>query len=311
MHPGSGVEIFEVEQDIPGVDAASLLDDKYQYEPLIAEDAVRILVLEAADDFESPLRCSIIQYRRDSQSRSASGCDYSAVSYTWGDCELSHQLFVRLDAQSWSCLQITASVDSLLRHLRVPYKPKPLWIDAICLNQKDETEKTQQIPLMGRIYSDAKRVHIWLGEDEVEKARRAFTIIRHAEREEQPTIDEDETRCLADFFNRPWFTRRWIIQEAVFSHDAIFHCRSHTLGLSRVMAVLRKTNSNGGQVLTNRGSRMLLSSDGLGQNSKKSLLSLLVSNLRNPRSTLPSTSVYHAFGLSYCLRQIFAAQSSL
>lgn len=273
-----------MEKDALGV--GSSRDGQYQYEPLITEDAVRILVLEAADEFESPLRCSIIQRGRDSQSRSASGCDYSAVSYTWGDCELSHKLFVSHDAQSRRCLHITASVDSLLRHLRVPYKPKPLWIDAICLNQKDETEKTQQIPLMGRIYSDAKRVHIWLGEHEAEKAHRAFTIIRHAELEEQPKFDEDETRCLADFFNRPWFTRRWIIQEAVFSHDATFHCRFHSLGLSRVMATLRKARANGRQILMARGSRMLLSSDGLGQTSQKSLLSLLVSSLRNPCSIL-------------------------
>ncbi|KAG6364338.1 hypothetical protein INS49_005939 [Diaporthe citri] len=241
----------------------NLRDGQYQYEPLIAEDAVRILVLEAADDFESPLRCSIIQRGRDSQSRSASGCEYSAVSYTWGDCELSHQLFVRHDAQSWHCLHITASVDSLLRHLRVSYKPKLLWIDAICLNQKDETEKTQQIPLMGRLYSDAKRVHIWLGDTEVEEAARAFAIFRSIEREQEPKFDEAERMCLAEFFTRPWFKRRWIIQEAVFSHDAIFRRGSHTLSLSRVMLVLRKTYGVGDDALMAYGSRMLLSSDGL------------------------------------------------
>lgn len=262
VQPTSGALVCQMEKDALGV--GSSRDGQYQYEPLITEDAVRILVLEAADEFESPLRCSIIQRGRDSQSRSASGCEYSAVSYTWGDCELSHQLFVRHDAQSWHCLHITASVDSLLRHLRVPYKPKLLWIDAICLDQKDETEKTQQIPLMGRIYSDAKRVHIWLGDTEVEEAARAFAVIRSAEREEQPKFDEAETMCLTGFFTRPWFTRRWIVQEAVFSHDAIFHCSSHNLSLSRVMAVLRKTNDVGRHALMAYGSRMLLSSDGLG-----------------------------------------------
>lgn len=286
MHTSSSVDVFEVEQQAPGVGAASLLDDQYQYEPLIAEDAVRILVLEAADDFESPLRCSIIQRGRDSQSRSASGCEYSAVSYTWGDCELSHQLFVRHDGQSWHCLHITASVDSLLRHLRVPYKPKLLWIDAICLNQRDETEKTQQIPWMGRIYSDAKRVHIWLGDDEVDKARQAFTIIRKAEREDHWRVTKEEIQCLASLFNRPWFYRRWVIQEAVFSHGAIFHCGAHMLSLSRVMAALGKINGAGGHNLVGHGARMLLSSVGSRLISKKGLLSLLVSRLRGLSSPL-------------------------
>lgn len=126
-------------------------DDEYRYEPLIAEDAVRVLVVEPADQFDSPLCCSITQHRRELQSGCANGCEYSAVSYTWGSSELSHQLLVRADAESWSRLRITANVDSLLRHFRVPHKARMLWIDAICLNQKDDDEKTQQIPLMGQI----------------------------------------------------------------------------------------------------------------------------------------------------------------
>lgn len=277
MHTDSS--IVEAEQEIPGVGASSLLHEQYQYEPLIAEDAVRVLVLEPADDFESPLRCSVIQCQRDSQSRSASGCEYSAVSYTWGDCELSHQLFVRHDAQSWRCLHITASVDSLLRHLRVIYKPKLLWIDAICLNQKDETEKTQQISLMGRIYSDAKRVHIWLGDDEAGKAQLAFTIIRNAEREEHWKVTKQEMQLLARLFNRSWFYRRWVIQEAVFSHDAIFHCGFHSLSLSRVMTTLGKIKGARDHDLVGHGARMLLSSVGSRHISEKGLLSLLVSRL--------------------------------
>lgn len=264
----------------------SLLDDQYQYEPLIAQDAVRILVLEPADDFDSPLCCSIIQQERNSQSLSASGCEYSAVSYTWGDSELSHQLFVTVDATSWRCLQITASVDSLLRHLRVPYKPRPFWIDAICLNQEDETEKTQQIPLMGCIYNDAKRVHIWLGDNEADEAQQAFAIIRSTEREDHWKITKEEMKCLAGLFNRPWFYRRWVIQEAVFSHDAIFHCGAHMLSLSRVMAALGKIKGAGGLDLVGHGARMLLSSVGSHHISKKGLLSLLVSYLRELSSPL-------------------------
>ncbi|KAI1208239.1 heterokaryon incompatibility protein-domain-containing protein [Annulohypoxylon truncatum] len=38
-----------------------------------------------------------------------------------------------------------------------------LWIDAICINQADEEEKLNQIPLMGSIYSQAVSVCVWLG----------------------------------------------------------------------------------------------------------------------------------------------------
>ncbi|KAJ0108686.1 HET domain-containing protein [Diaporthe amygdali] len=261
-----------MKQLIQGASFPGLLDDPYQYEPLIA---VRILVLEPADYFQSPLRCSITQYRRTVESENRDGCDYSAISYTWGHSDLSHRIYIRLGAQSWVLFRITESVDSLLRHFRVSHKARLLWIDAICLTQVNEIEKTQQIPLMGRIYSDAKRVHIWLGDDEVIKARQAFRIIRQIEREEQQKINKEETECLVDFFNRPWFTRRWTIQEAVFSHDAILHCGFYKLGLSRVMTVLRKIYGVRQHALASRGSRMLLSSIGLRQTSRKGLLLLL------------------------------------
>ena len=43
---------------------------------------------------------------------------------------------------------------------------KYLWIDAICLNQTDKDEKAQQIPVMGRIYEEARVAHIWLGDND-------------------------------------------------------------------------------------------------------------------------------------------------
>jgi len=45
-----------------------------------------------------------------------------------------------------------------------------IWIDAICIQQKDEddaaaqAEKLRQLGIMGRIYSGAETVHVWLGE---------------------------------------------------------------------------------------------------------------------------------------------------
>lgn len=288
MHHRSDTVTIEAGEDVPDANLSPLCD-QYRYEPLETEDTVRILVLEPADHFESPLRCSIYQSRRDPESTSASGCEYSAVSYTWGDCELSHQLFVHgftVDTQSWRCLPITASVDSLLRHFRVSYKARMLWIDAICLNQKDETEKTQQIPLMGRIYSDAKRVHIWLGNDEVYRAQQAFRVIRNTEREDHWKVTREEMECLVGLFNRPWFYRRWVIQEVVFSHDAIFHCGAHMLSLSRVMAALGKIKGAGGLDSVGHGARMLLSSIRSHHISMKGLLSLLVSCIQELSSPL-------------------------
>lgn len=37
-------------------------------------------------------------------------------------------------------------------------------MDSICINQADDGEKAQQVPMMGDIYQKARRVVVWLGE---------------------------------------------------------------------------------------------------------------------------------------------------
>lgn len=247
----------------------------YQYEPLIAGDAVRILHLEPANDFHSPLRGFMTQQQLTFESMEPDGCLYSAVSYTWGDPKLSHKLFLRRKTK-WSLLPITKNADLLLRHIRDARKVTPLWIDGVCLNQGDHREKAQQVPLMGQIYAHAKRVHIWLGDEEIEDAKQAFSLIRRIEIKGGGMLQPgtDEFLCLERFFNRPWFTRRWIIQETFFAHDAIFHCGHHTISLSRVMAVLAKAHVVPSE-LPGWGSRMLKTSIGVGQTHRQGLLSLL------------------------------------
>ncbi|OTA90543.1 hypothetical protein M434DRAFT_77799 [Hypoxylon sp. CO27-5] len=41
---------------------------------------------------------------------------------------------------------------------------RPIWIDAICINQNDRAEKENQVKLMDKIYANATTVKIWLGE---------------------------------------------------------------------------------------------------------------------------------------------------
>lgn len=49
------------------------------------------------------------------------------------------------------------------------------WIDQICINQGDSSEKNRQVPLMGEVYSKAGIVKAWLGE-EAEDGEKAFRL---------------------------------------------------------------------------------------------------------------------------------------
>ncbi|KAF2208887.1 hypothetical protein CERZMDRAFT_8174, partial [Cercospora zeae-maydis SCOH1-5] len=59
--------------------------------------------------------------------------------------------------------KIKKTLRDALRRLRKRSDPRALWIDAICINQIDAQEKSSQLALLGRIYSNAAEVLIWLG----------------------------------------------------------------------------------------------------------------------------------------------------
>ncbi|KAF6834370.1 HET domain-containing protein [Colletotrichum plurivorum] len=229
----------------------------YHYEALPSEDTLRLVLLDPATDWEAPLSCMLVQCRRSAQTTA-----YSAISYAWGGRNLSHTLEVRCDGDT-AYLKITANADALLRRLRQLDEQQYFWMDAICLNQPDELEKAQQIPRMGRIYEEAEIVHIWLGPSDHQTAK-IYGFLRAASHlplcelpggSEQRALAQslvslmkaflgDEAlvglRYLFDFFERPWFSRRWVIQEARLAREAVVHCGHHSIPLSLLsMAAMR------------------------------------------------------------------------
>lgn len=80
-----------------------------------------------------------------------------ALSYVWGTGHDSKCIWI--DDQPF---QITRNLHEILLSLRLQSTPRTLWIDAICINQSDLDEKSHQVRLMGKIYSNAKMVSIWL-----------------------------------------------------------------------------------------------------------------------------------------------------
>jgi hypothetical protein len=174
----------------------------------------------------------------------SSNPSYSAVSYTWGDPGLTETLWIE-DA----VINITRNLhDLLLRFRRTDEEEVILWVDAICINQNDKKEKTVQIPLMSKIYSSANEVLIWLGEGD-EQSNSVMTYFKKIAREflgregvimeprDEPEIQgiwmDVQTDPALDMvgiiLDRPWFTRRWVIQELAFARMATVHCGSESM----------------------------------------------------------------------------------
>lgn len=84
---------------------------------------------------------------------------YEALSYTWGNADYTKS--IRLEGHS---VLIRTNLADALMSLRHPTQSRILWTDALCINQQDVRERNHQVGQMGKIYSQAAEVLVWLGD---------------------------------------------------------------------------------------------------------------------------------------------------
>ncbi|PMD45794.1 hypothetical protein L207DRAFT_419184 [Hyaloscypha variabilis F] len=182
----------------------------YQYTVLPSVESIRVLVLYPADERASRLDFDFHVGDRAHFLQSASD-SWEAVSYCWEENPVfSHFILCR---KSDTVLNITPYVDSLLRHLRKPHKSRCLWIDALCINQKDDVEKSEQVRRMRDTYSGLERCKFGLGT--------RIGICRSSQSSEVLLPSALLRQCVLDLIQNPWFTRRWILQESAASLDTV------------------------------------------------------------------------------------------
>lgn len=217
---------------------------KYQYEPLPEGDHIRVLDLEPSMDRDAVLcgKLRTVQLYHDDY-------PYEAMSYTWGEPVFSHMLYVTATnvLEHPKVLCITSNLAALLRRMRYPVHTRTFWIDAICINQQNNEEKSNQIPMMMSIYRRAFQVNIRLGHHPEKEAM--MRLLNEFSRRRTPTNgpSEIETEAAREAFcgilSLPWFTRRWIIQEAVVNPDVTVFCGAETMSLIRLFNLVHQLGS--------------------------------------------------------------------
>jgi hypothetical protein len=145
---------------------------------------------------------------------------YEALSYVWGNQDRS----LALQLGSTAIVLVTSSLGETLRYLSAHCTSGYLWVDQICINQTDWNERSQQVEIMGDIYSKAKRVLIWLGRDEtdaIELTSSASTVYR---------------KCIAvrNILELPWFHRGWVVQEAMLPPKVTFFLGTRSFGIAKL-----------------------------------------------------------------------------
>jgi hypothetical protein len=159
--------------------------------------------------------------------------EYECLSYVWGDPEVRKT--INLEGYRF---EATENLWLAMRRLRQPESARVFWIDAICINQADKHEKSQQVAMMGDIYKNCQKCTIWLGEDNETGEGTStsttavmacelldmlgndrhlhempcFSIIEGRRAEISKTYD-DHFEALRRFLSLPWWKRTWIIQE--------------------------------------------------------------------------------------------------
>ena len=165
--------------------------------------------------------------------------NYDAMSYVWGNAPASVTVLCNNKP-----LLITPTVLEMLQCVcQHQTKRRNIWVDAICINQGDDEEKSTQIPLMRDIYSRAATVIVWMGPSTPEtdvffaefqdtrKRSKAWIALYNTDYNCRDPIEEERPRNVDAFreairhlLEREWFTRLWTYQEIILPPKANLLC---------------------------------------------------------------------------------------
>lgn len=135
------------------------------YRPLLfSQNEIRILVIAPTETISDPVKCQLEYASLELEPK------YDALSYCWGRPDRREAIHV--DHRQ---LSVTLNLAAALRALRSSGILR-VWADAVCINQDDLEERSQQVLKMGAIYRSAKSVIAWLGYSHVELDRNARNV---------------------------------------------------------------------------------------------------------------------------------------
>jgi hypothetical protein len=165
--------------------------------------------------------------------------EYEALSYTWGG-KVPHEDI----SCNNSTLTLQPNLASALKRLRQPSSTRDLWVDFICINQKNLSERDRQMKYMHEIYKGAKEVIAWIGEEtktsgtvmdhiamldpnDAIKESQGYKNTKLVENPRPHVLETDNLEWIEavdSFMSRPWFRRAWIQQEAVMCPKTTILC---------------------------------------------------------------------------------------
>ena len=281
---------------------------RFDYETLdYTKREIRLIRLVQSDQPEYDLKCELETFRLDKAP------PYRALSYVWGDPADTkplllggrhHDITTNLHAALKVIRDMPRSNEDLGEEmylwmlnffvnregetLRRVQHTDHLWVDAICINQKDIAEKSRQIPLMEDIYGDADSALVWLGEESlnsttamafIKGCARAWNLVmencpdlRFDSSNQDPVqlamaylqitssvdpMDEANWEAVNEFAQRTLWSRVWIVQEVSLSERAVVLCGPERILLEDLFVFCKLQTALFAQATTETARRQL------------------------------------------------------
>lgn len=192
---------------------------------------IRLLRLEPCQNVHEQPICSLeIVSLEDSP-------QYEALSYAWGNPRVRKP--ITLNGAQW---RVTESLHAALRYLRDRRVETILWVDALCIDQGNLEERSGQVQLMKKIYSNAMRVRVWLGLS-IEGTSEAMFVLQQIGRGlrgREITIngapfDKSHLQYLNELLERSWWSRLWTLQEMILARTITIHCGPRSINADRIL----------------------------------------------------------------------------
>jgi hypothetical protein len=257
---------------------------------------------------------------------------YEALSYVWGTSGTTSS--VLLHERSFP---VTRNLESILRHLR-GVKERVLWIDALCIDQSNIDERSQQVSEMHNIFARASQVVAYLGEawEGIESALALMVFTGdhpelHWDSSSERSIRShgfdgakvSQCDSIVRFFSSPWWTRIWTVQEGVLAqrveyaygtyrlnadilHRFQHYCNLHRHWCCSVLTSIESTSSSSGLDFA-EGYQRAVRPRQLADRTAKTLGFLEVTAMFRPRLCLnTSDKIYALLGIAPDLRACVA-----
>lgn len=146
----------------PAAEAAGI------YSPLADSNEIRLLDLQPRRPGQG-IKCTTRHVKLSENPQ------YEALSYMWGPKE--HRQ-IEIDE---AVVEVRQNLWDALLELRLEKDIRTLWIDAICINQDDISERNHQVTQMGTIYKNSVRCVAWLGLSDRSSLDDALSFLVEAE----------------------------------------------------------------------------------------------------------------------------------